>query len=87
MKAWPGQLAGAAEVLAALAAAGALPQTAGMSPDRPPETEGEFRLVHGPWPRWAMHLSLVKVALFAAAMVGLCLLGSLLALWVVQALG
>ena len=34
-----------------------------MEPERPPLTDAEYRLVHGPWPRWMLQLSLVKLAL------------------------
>lgn len=57
-----------------------------MSHERPPETEGDFRIVHGPWPRWAMHLSLVKVALFAGAVVAACVLASFLVFLALDAL-
>ena len=46
-----------------------------MDPERPPETDAEYRLIHGPWPRWALQLGLVKLALWTATVVAaLCLL-------------
>lgn len=46
-----------------------------MDDDRPPETEAEYRLVHGPWPRWMLHLGLMKLALRAGGVVALCIVG------------
>jgi len=47
-----------------------------MEPERPPEIEAEYRLVHGPWPHWVLQLGLVKLALRAAGVVvGLMLIG------------
>lgn len=46
-----------------------------MDPERPPDVDAEFRVVHGPWPRWALQLSLLKLALRSAAIVlGMCLI-------------
>lgn len=42
-----------------------------MEPERPPEVDAEYRVVHGPWPRWALQLSLLKLALRTAAIVAL----------------
>jgi hypothetical protein len=48
-----------------------------MAAERPPPIDAEYRLVHGPWPRWVMHLSLVKLGVTAAAVVVVCLLVAL----------
>lgn len=48
-----------------------------MPRERPPTTEAEFRVVHGPWPRWVLHLSLIKLAAYSAAVVGLCVVAAL----------
>ena len=40
-----------------------------MDPERPPDVDAEYRLVHGPWPRWAYQISLVKLALRTAGIV------------------
>jgi len=40
-----------------------------MDPERPPDVDAEYRLIHGPWPRWALQLSLLKLALRTAAIV------------------
>jgi hypothetical protein len=40
-----------------------------MDPDPPPETDAEYRLVHGPWPRWALQVGLAKLALRTAGIV------------------
>ena len=34
-----------------------------MDPERPPELDAEYRVIHGPWPRWVLQLSLLKLAL------------------------
>lgn len=45
-----------------------------MPDRRPPTTDAEFRVVHGPWPRWSMHVSLIKLGASAAAVVLACVL-------------
>jgi len=52
-----------------------------MAGKRPPEIDAEYRVLRGPWPRWALQLGLVKLALRTAgvvvalmAMAGLALL-------------
>lgn len=45
-----------------------------MDPDHPPDIDAEYRLIHGPWPRWALQLGLVRLALRAGAVVVLCML-------------
>jgi hypothetical protein len=53
-----------------------------MDDERPPDVDAEYRVVHGPWPRWALQLGLAKLALrtalvvavFIALAVGLMLL-------------
>jgi hypothetical protein len=54
-----------------------------MSDERPPVTDAEFRIIRGPWPRWAWRLSLLSLALWTAAVVAVCMaLGlAVLALW------
>ena len=44
-----------------------------MDPERPPQLDAEYRLIHGPWPRWMMHIGLVKLALRTAAVVAACI--------------
>lgn len=52
-----------------------------MDPERPPEVDAEYRVIHGPWPRWMLQFSLLKLALRTAAIVTpLCLLALLIAL-------
>jgi len=41
----------------------------GMDPERPPDIDAEYRVVHGPWPRWALQAGLAKLALRTAAIV------------------
>jgi hypothetical protein len=46
-----------------------------MDPERPPDLDADFRVVHGPWTRWTLQLGLLKLALRTGAIVmGLCLL-------------
>jgi hypothetical protein len=40
-----------------------------MDPERPPDIDADYRVVHGAWPRWALQLSLLKLALRSAAIV------------------
>ena len=42
--------------------------------ERPPVTDAEYRVVRGPWPRWAMHLSLIKLMAWGASVVGVTIL-------------
>lgn len=51
-----------------------------MPSERPPVTDAEFRVVRGPWPRWMLHLSLIKLGLFAMAAAGVCILAGLVVL-------
>ena len=51
----------------ALAASDGGRQIAPMPPERPPSTDAEFRVVHGPWPRWMLHLSLIKLVAWGAS--------------------
>jgi hypothetical protein len=44
-----------------------------MEHERPPDIDAEYRVVRGPWPRWAFHLGLLKLALRAAAVVAVLL--------------
>jgi hypothetical protein len=56
-----------------------------MDPERPPDVDAEYRLVHGPWPRWALQISLAKLALRTAGIVAaLCLLAVLIVLIAVR---
>lgn len=56
-----------------LAAAAARPQTRDM-PERPPTTDAEFQVVHGPWPRWVMNLSLIKLIAWGVGVTGVTIL-------------
>ena len=56
-----------------------------MDPERPPDVDADYRVVHGPWPRWALQLSLLKLALRSAAIVlALCLIAVAIAFVVVR---
>lgn len=59
-----------------------------MEPERPPDLDAEYRLVHGPWPRWALQLGLMKLALRTAGIVvALCLLTLIAAILVLRVRG
>ena len=45
-----------------------------METERPPVVDADYRVVHGPWPRWALQLSLVKLALRTAGVVAIFIL-------------
>lgn len=56
-----------------------------MDPERPPDVDADYRVVHGPWPRWALQLSLLKLALRSAAIVlALCVVAVAIAFVVVR---
>ena len=56
-----------------------------MEGKRPPDVDAEYQLVHGPWPRWALQLGLLKLALRAAGVVALMLLAAgLAAAWMMS---
>ena len=40
-----------------------------MDHERPPDLDAEYRLIHGPWSRWALQLGLWKLALRTMAVV------------------
>ena len=48
-----------------------------MSDDRPPVTDAEYRVVRGPWPRWAYQVSLISLAVRTIAVVAACMLAAL----------
>jgi CHASE2 domain-containing sensor protein len=48
-----------------------------MPPKRPPLTDADYRIVHGPWPRWALQLGLFKLMAWGAAVVAMTILGAL----------
>jgi hypothetical protein len=56
-----------------------------MDPERPPDIDAEYRVVHGPWPRWALQLGLLKLALRAAGVVAVLLaIAAGAAVWVLR---
>ncbi|HLZ76398.1 hypothetical protein [Phenylobacterium sp.] len=56
-----------------------------MDPERPPDIDAEYRLIHGPWPRWALQISLLKLALRTGAIVlTLCLVAIAVAVVIVR---
>ncbi|WP_165842911.1 hypothetical protein [Phenylobacterium deserti] len=52
-----------------------------MPHERPPVIDAEYRVVHGPWPRWMLHIALVKLGLWTAGIVLTCVLITLAVLW------
>jgi hypothetical protein len=40
-----------------------------MDHERPPDIDAEYKVVRGAWPRWALQLGLLKLALRAAGVV------------------
>lgn len=57
-----------------------------MDRERPPDIDAEYRVVHGPWPRWALQLGLLKLALRTAGVVAaLVLIAVFVAVWVLRA--
>jgi hypothetical protein len=59
-----------------------------MDPERPPDLDAEYHVVHGPWPRWALQFSLLKLALRTGGIVvALCLVALLIAIVVVRMRG
>lgn len=45
-----------------------------MPPEPPPILDAEYRVVRGPWPRWALHLGLIKLIGWGAAVSGVTIL-------------
>jgi hypothetical protein len=55
-----------------------------MDEKRPPDLDAEYKVVHGPWPRWALQLSLLKLALRSVAVVVLCIGVAVLVAWLLR---
>ena len=55
-----------------------------MDEKRPPDIDAEYRVVHGPWPRWAMQLGLLKLALRTAVVVAACIGVALALIWLLR---
>jgi hypothetical protein len=56
-------------------------------PERPKVTDAEFRVIHGPWPRWVLQLSLFKLMAWGALVVALTIVGALGLLYLLGLLG
>ncbi|HEY8004732.1 MAG TPA: hypothetical protein VIE16_10920 [Phenylobacterium sp.] len=56
-----------------------------MDPERPPDLDAEYRLVHGPWPHWTLQLGLLKLALRAAGVVVVLMIAAVAAVWLLRA--
>ena len=52
-----------------------------MDEKRPPEIDAEYRVVHGPWPRWALQLGLARLAIWTVLVVGACIALGLGVVW------
>ena len=48
-----------------------------MPPERPPIVDAEYQVVRGPWPRWALHLGLIQLIAWGAAVSGLTILAGI----------
>jgi hypothetical protein len=55
-----------------------------MDEKRPPDLDADYRLVHGPWPRWALQLGLVKLVLRTMAVVAVCMAVAVLVVWLLR---
>jgi hypothetical protein len=55
-----------------------------MDEKRPPDLDAEYKVVHGPWPRWALQLSLLKLALRSVAVVVFCIGVAVLVAWLLR---
>jgi len=53
----------------------------------PPTTDAEFRVVRGPWPRWMLHLSLIKLVAWGAGVVAATIIVTLVFLVLFGAFG
>ncbi len=51
-----------------------------MPQERPPIIDAEFRVVHGPWPRWMLHLGLIKLMAWTAGVVSATIVAALVLL-------
>jgi hypothetical protein len=58
-----------------------------MDPERPPDIDADYRLIHGPWPRWALQISLLKLALRTGAIVLVLCFVALLMIFVMAKIG
>lgn len=52
-----------------------------MDDKRPPDVDAEYRVVHGPWPRWALQLGLAKLALRTALVVAVFIALAVAVVW------
>ena len=54
-----------------------------MDEKRPPDIDADYRVVHGPWPRWALQLGLAKLAIRTALIVAAFIAVAVALIWVV----
>jgi hypothetical protein len=59
-----------------------------MDPERPPDLDADYRVIHGPWPRWALQLGLLRLALRTAGIVlAMCVVAVIVVVLVVRTRG
>ena len=53
-----------------------------MEPDeRPPTVDADYRVVRGPWPRWMLHMSLIRLAVRTAIIVAVLIAIAVAIVW------
>ena len=55
-----------------------------MDKDRPPPVDADYRVVHGPWPRWMLQIGLIKLAARTAAVVAVFIAIALAIVWIMR---
>jgi len=55
-----------------------------MDNERPPDVDADFRVVHGPWPRWALQLGLARLAVRTALVVAVFIALALGVVWLLR---
>lgn len=58
-----------------------------MPSKRPPVTDADYRVVHGPWPRWVLRLSLFTLVGWGALVSALVIVAAILLLAVFNRFG
>lgn len=55
-----------------------------MERERPPTVDADYRLVRGPWPRWMLHIGLIKLALRTGVIVAVFIAIALVLIWTIR---
>ena len=55
-----------------------------MERERPPTVDADYRVVRGPWPRWMLHVGLIKLALRTGAIVAVFIAIAVALIWAVR---